>query len=234
MGYYFLPQGSRHVRVVISCKSSYSSSVRVFLHRGKLPLSVQRGNSRNQSRNKCPGVRCEADQGSVNANAYSSSLNDLERINLTVGGESVTESFYLPSVSVNPLWIQGESVMVNIPPTSEKASAEGTLIEKTLVEKNVTIDKKVEEEAWTLLRHSVVNYCGNPVGTVAASDPSDSAPLNYDQVFVRDFVPSALAFLLNGEPDIVRNFLLHTLQLQVIFNWSNCDTQLLLFILCCI
>ena len=108
--------------------------------------------------------------------------------------------------------------MVNIPPTSEKASAEGTLIEKILVEKNVTIEKKVEEEAWTLLRHSVVNYCGNPVGTVAASDPSDSAPLNYDQVFVRDFVPSALAFLLNGEPDIVRNFLLHTLQLQVTLN----------------
>lgn len=34
------------------------------------------------------------------------------------------------------------------------------------------------------------------------------------QVFVRDFVPSALAFLMNGEPDIVKNFLLKTLQLQ--------------------
>ncbi|CAK9162508.1 unnamed protein product, partial [Ilex paraguariensis] len=33
-------------------------------------------------------------------------------------------------------------------------------------------------------------------------------------VFVRDFVPSALAFLMNGEPDIVKNFLLKTLQLQ--------------------
>jgi len=38
--------------------------------------------------------------------------------------------------------------------------------------------------------------------------------LNYDQVFVRDFVPSALAFLMNGEHDIVRNFLLKTLRLQ--------------------
>ncbi|KAG5632271.1 hypothetical protein H5410_003988 [Solanum commersonii] len=38
--------------------------------------------------------------------------------------------------------------------------------------------------------------------------------LNYDQVFIRDFVPSALAFLLNGEGGIVKNFLLHTLQLQ--------------------
>ena len=35
------------------------------------------------------------------------------------------------------------------------------------------------------------------------------------QVFVRDFVPSALAFLINGEPQIVENFLLKTLRLQV-------------------
>lgn len=75
---------------------------------------------------------------------------------------------------------------------------------------------KVEKEAWDLLRGSVVDYCGNPVGTVAASDPADSTPLNYDQVFIRDFVPSALAFLLNGEGEIVKNFLLHTLQLQVL------------------
>ncbi|KAH0469542.1 hypothetical protein IEQ34_001100 [Dendrobium chrysotoxum] len=33
-------------------------------------------------------------------------------------------------------------------------------------------------------------------------------------VFVRDFVPSAMAFLMNGESDIVKNFLLKTLQLQ--------------------
>lgn len=34
------------------------------------------------------------------------------------------------------------------------------------------------------------------------------------QVFVRDFVPSGLAFLMNGEPEIVKNFLLKTLRLQ--------------------
>ncbi|KAL0288084.1 UNVERIFIED_CONTAM: Alkaline/neutral invertase C, mitochondrial [Sesamum calycinum] len=73
---------------------------------------------------------------------------------------------------------------------------------------------EVEKEAWKLLRGAVVNYCGNPVGTVAAADPADKQPLNYDQVFIRDFVPSALAFLLNGEAEIVKNFLLHTLQLQ--------------------
>ncbi|KAF8401273.1 hypothetical protein HHK36_012206 [Tetracentron sinense] len=73
---------------------------------------------------------------------------------------------------------------------------------------------EIEKEAWKLLHDSIVNYCGSPVGTVAANDPADKQPLNYDQVFIRDFVPSALAFLLNGEWEIVRNFLLHTLQLQ--------------------
>lgn len=41
-----------------------------------------------------------------------------------------------------------------------------------------------------------------------------SVVLLFSQVFVRDFVPSALAFLMNGEPEIVKNFLLKTLQLQ--------------------
>ncbi|KAL5215799.1 hypothetical protein ABZP36_007200 [Zizania latifolia] len=72
----------------------------------------------------------------------------------------------------------------------------------------------VEDEAWGLLRESVVNYCGSPVGTIAACDPNDASPLNYDQVFIRDFVPSGVAFLLEGEYEIVRNFILHTLQLQ--------------------
>ncbi|CAM0904755.1 unnamed protein product [Alopecurus aequalis] len=74
--------------------------------------------------------------------------------------------------------------------------------------------RDVVEEAWDLLRESVVTYCGSPVGTIAACDPNDASPLNYDQVFIRDFVPSGIAFLLKGEYDIVRNFILHTLQLQ--------------------
>ncbi|KAJ8528898.1 hypothetical protein K7X08_030638 [Anisodus acutangulus] len=41
-----------------------------------------------------------------------------------------------------------------------------------------------------------------------------SDPLNYDQAFIRDFVPSALAFLLKGEGEVVKICLLHTLQLQ--------------------
>ncbi|KAL9234621.1 hypothetical protein vseg_009474 [Gypsophila vaccaria] len=69
-------------------------------------------------------------------------------------------------------------------------------------------------EAWEALRRSMVNFRGQPVGTIAAYDHASEEVLNYDQVFVRDFVPSALAFLMNGEPDIVKNFLLKTLQLQ--------------------
>ncbi|KAL6989389.1 hypothetical protein U1Q18_015139 [Sarracenia purpurea var. burkii] len=72
----------------------------------------------------------------------------------------------------------------------------------------------IEDEAWQLLRESVVYYCGSPIGTIAAQDPTSSSVLNYDQVFIRDFIPSGIAFLLKGEYDIVRNFILHTLQLQ--------------------
>ena len=85
---------------------------------------------------------------------------------------------------------------------------------------------EIEKEAWRLLRSAVVDYYGHPVGTVAANDPGDKQPLNYDQVFIRDFVPSALAFLLKGEGEIVKNFLLHTLQLQV-----SCGFGLMLILL---
>ncbi|XAR55639.1 Beta-fructofuranosidase [Bertholletia excelsa] len=69
-------------------------------------------------------------------------------------------------------------------------------------------------QAWEALRRSIVFFRDQPVGTIAAYDHASEEVLNYDQVFVRDFVPSALAFLMNGEPDIVKNFLLKTLQLQ--------------------
>lgn len=77
-------------------------------------------------------------------------------------------------------------------------------------------EDSIEDEAWNLLRNSMVYYCNNPIGTIAANDPGSSSILNYDQVFIRDFIPSGIAFLLKGEYDIVRNFILHTLQLQVI------------------
>jgi hypothetical protein len=70
-----------------------------------------------------------------------------------------------------------------------------------------------ESEAWEALEKSIIYYQGRPIGTVAAYDKSIEA-LNYDQVFIRDFVSSALLFLIKGKPDIVRNFLEETLKLQ--------------------
>ncbi|KAL8089965.1 alkaline/neutral invertase E, chloroplastic-like [Apium graveolens] len=84
----------------------------------------------------------------------------------------------------------------------------------TIYSKLNEVKDSFEDEAWDLLRASMVYYCGNPIGTIAANDPNDSSILNYDQVFIRDFIPSGIAFLLKGEYDIVRNFILHTLQLQ--------------------
>nr|XP_023924465.1 neutral/alkaline invertase 3, chloroplastic-like [Quercus suber] len=89
-------------------------------------------------------------------------------------------------------------------------SANGTLRDTF---HKISVDS-IEDEAWDLLRESVVYYCGSPIGTIAAKDPTSSNTLNYDQVFIRDFIPSGIAFLLKGEYDIVRNFILHTLQLQ--------------------
>lgn len=94
---------------------------------------------------------------------------------------------------------------------SEKLAAAAAKSEKAL---RVKADS-LEDEAWELLNESIVNYCGSPVGTIAANDPTSTSILNYDQVFIRDFVPSAIAFLLKDDYDIVRNFLLNTLQLQV-------------------
>jgi hypothetical protein len=76
----------------------------------------------------------------------------------------------------------------------------------------VTI-KSVDQEAWEALEKSIIYYQGRPVGTVAAFDVSVEA-LNYDQCFVRDFVSSALIFLIKGRAEIVRNFLEETLKLQ--------------------
>jgi Alkaline and neutral invertase len=72
----------------------------------------------------------------------------------------------------------------------------------------------IAAEAWQALESSIIYYRGNPIGTLAAGDYSSPA-LNYDQCFVRDFVPAALIFLTRGRTEIVRNFLLETLKLQI-------------------
>ncbi|MBD2138369.1 glycoside hydrolase 100 family protein [Anabaena sp. FACHB-1237] len=71
----------------------------------------------------------------------------------------------------------------------------------------------IEDEAWQLLENSILYYQGRPIGTLAAYDASVEA-LNYDQCFVRDFVSSALLFLIKGRTEIVKNFLEETLKLQ--------------------
>jgi len=71
----------------------------------------------------------------------------------------------------------------------------------------------IEEQAWEALEKTIIYHQGKPVGTVAALDP-DTAALNYDQCFIRDFVSAGLLFLIKGEPEIVRNFLEETLKLQ--------------------
>ncbi|MBD2347086.1 glycoside hydrolase 100 family protein [Anabaena subtropica] len=81
--------------------------------------------------------------------------------------------------------------------------------------KTPTINQKSlrETESWKLLESSIIYYQGKPIGTVAAQDP-DLDALNYDQCFLRDFVSSAFVFLMDGQTDIVRNFLIETLTLQ--------------------
>jgi hypothetical protein len=69
-------------------------------------------------------------------------------------------------------------------------------------------------EAWAAIEKSILYYRGRPIGTVAAYDDVAVEALNYDQCFVRDFVSSALIFLIKGRTDIVRNFLEETLRLQ--------------------
>lgn len=73
--------------------------------------------------------------------------------------------------------------------------------------------QSIEEQAWSALEKSIIYFRGQPVGTIAALDP-EIAALNYDQCFIRDFVSSALLFLIKGRSEIVRNFLEATLILQ--------------------
>ncbi len=71
----------------------------------------------------------------------------------------------------------------------------------------------IEQRANRLLEESIIYYNKQPVGVVAASD-SEREALNYDQCFIRDFVPAALVFLIQGKTDIVYNFLHETVGLQ--------------------
>ncbi|KAH7676366.1 Glycosyl hydrolase family 100 protein [Dioscorea alata] len=136
----------------------------------------------------------------------------------TIAGEKPFDRACLQSISVKPLVLDGvDAGALEEEKKREDVGSEkgGNLDDLGVVEVKEREESEVEKEAWRLLNRAVVKYCGSPVGTVAADDPAmANQMLNYDQVFIRDFVPSALAFLLKGEGEIVRNFLLHTLQLQ--------------------
>ncbi|MDH5229605.1 MAG: glycoside hydrolase 100 family protein [Gammaproteobacteria bacterium] len=69
------------------------------------------------------------------------------------------------------------------------------------------------EDAYKVLNSSILYFKNKPVGTVAACDPEAVAP-NYQECFVRDFIPAALVFIMNGETEIIRNFLLTVLDLK--------------------
>lgn len=161
---------------------------------------------------------------SVIANVASKARNLSTSIETRVNENNFERIYVQGGMNVKPLVVEridkDESIVggedSGVEAGGEKVSIESG--EEGLSEVKVEIPKReeseIEKEAWKLLENAVVTYCGSPVGTVAANDPGDKLPLNYDQVFIRDFVPSALAFLLKGEGEIVRNFLLHTLQLQ--------------------
>ena len=60
--------------------------------------------------------------------------------------------------------------------------------------------------ARSLIDSAAVYYRGSIVGAVAARDPNMPA-LNYADCFIRDFVPTGFIHLLEGRPEIVRDFL---------------------------
>ncbi|SCZ54923.1 glycoside hydrolase 100 family protein [Thiohalomonas denitrificans] len=69
------------------------------------------------------------------------------------------------------------------------------------------------DAAYAILEASEMRYRGRVIGTVAARDPNAPAE-NYADCFVRDFVPSALVYLLDGRETIVRDFLQTVLELR--------------------
>ncbi|WOL06697.1 neutral/alkaline invertase 1, mitochondrial [Canna indica] len=148
-------------------------------------------------------------------------------------GDKNLERIFIQNMAVKPVVVDGvDAVAVENEKREEKDAAVadpkeeiqelcsdrvGNLSQSEGFEvRQVKEESEMEKEAWRLLNKAVVSYCGRPIGTVAANDVTTAAnqALNYDQVFISDFVPSAIAFLLKGETEIVRNFLLHTLQLQ--------------------
>ncbi|XP_010067152.2 neutral/alkaline invertase 3, chloroplastic [Eucalyptus grandis] len=194
---------------LVSTKRSASKKIKIPVYasiqsstsetRGVQGFGGSSYNNRRIDRLKFSSCRCQRAEGvggTTTGNWFVDSADDLNPLNTMVNGPHV-----LNFDDVKQLKEEKTDSMSNGAPIASS----------TIHRANVD---PIEEEAWDLLRDSVVYYCGSPIGTIAANDPTSSNVLNYDQVFIRDFIPSGIAFLLKGEYDIVRNFILHTLQLQ--------------------
>ena len=79
-------------------------------------------------------------------------------------------------------------------------------------------ERDLLNEAWERLEASILSYGEDQIGTVAAAADRSVKQYNYGHCFIRDFVPSALAFLTKGKGKIVSNFLRQTLKLQITEN----------------
>ncbi|KAL2629923.1 hypothetical protein R1flu_014609 [Riccia fluitans] len=129
--------------------------------------------------------------------------------------ETVKSSEYLDKLAISSPGINGRAALNGTPNQPRRAS---------INEDDEPISPtSMVEGAWVALRKAQVMFRGKPVGTIAASDPTEDS-LNYNQVFVRDFVSSGLAFLMIGEPEIVKNFLLKALRLQAWEKHIDCFT----------
>ncbi|GAB2212045.1 hypothetical protein Droror1_Dr00025389 [Drosera rotundifolia] len=196
----------RKIRHIRSLKFSPTQETRVGLYQ---PPGISGSSSCNVLPSQSGSlISCCQNSESVGATAadesrtwYVDSAKKIDPVSSLVNGPNLLE-FH----DAQPLKLETDSRIVNVD-LSTASMLPGCGFHKNS-------GAIFEDEAWDLLKESMVYYCGSPIGTIAANDPTNPNVLNYDQVFIRDFIPSGVAFLLKGEFEIVRNFILHTLQLQ--------------------
>lgn len=215
------------------CPNPYSSSLNKFPIKSYLKRRKQRGlwNIRSRVDHNCKRIYgVQKVRGISHGNTainQSRFLNcqcqPVDSVSETVGDNGNGSWFKDPTKQVSPIHSGESKKVLNFEDVQPLKNDKEVFTTNGVMCKDMQYDNSkisVEDEAWNLLRESMVYYCGSPIGTIAALDTSSSSVLNYDQVFIRDFIPSGIAFLLKGEYDIVRNFILHTLQLQV-YTCSN-------------
>lgn len=209
------------------CPNPYSSSLNKFPIKSYLKQRKQRGlwNIRSRVDHNCKRINgVQNVRGISHGNTainQSRFLNcqcqPVDSVSETVGDNGNGSWFKDPTKQVSPIHSGESKKVLNFEEVQPLKNDKEVFTTNGVMCKDILYNSgkiSVEDEAWNLLRESMVYYCGSPIGTIAALDTSSSSVLNYDQVFIRDFIPSGIAFLLKGEYDIVRNFILHTLQLQ--------------------